>query len=487
MYNWDNLGIEDDWDANTFNLRMKPYYLNGFADTGVPLVYVPLEAVMSKYYGESERLFGNVFSLANGLPGGAIIFLDEIDSFAASRDDGMHEATRRILSVLLRQVESKALELSRWGKWDKSEEVMVTERSNGKVFKASTSVWGGRWIGKFLCECSVGRDALSRYADEWVSIVGIPRRNRMGSYAEFSLFKRSNGKRRIICVPEGIDVDGWAQTGIAMLGLFDNLVDKEVTLMTSSDKNQRGGPEVQLQNWNQALTDLGRRFGEVNPTVMDSGEALLFMSNSEQASILANMGFIRVEGIKVTLRRWSPEFNALLTNLANPPFVWLEMKGIPMHLKNEEIFALIVKGWGASKEPDHQSLKLESNIVGAKLFKPNWNLIPRMIQLEENGSSFSVFVDGGRIQQWKEGLADYSSFVQKRTHVASGERLEVTKDIYAGKDLRESYADVLRKKKGKEVVLDQAVELVCTNGFSPLQEFEVENVAESQTVQAHSL
>ncbi|KAF9587539.1 hypothetical protein IFM89_003997 [Coptis chinensis] len=72
---------------------------------GVPLLYVPLEAVMSKYYGESERLFGTVFSLANGLPEGAIIFLDEIDSFASSRDDGMHEATRRILSVLLRQID----------------------------------------------------------------------------------------------------------------------------------------------------------------------------------------------------------------------------------------------------------------------------------------------------------------------------------------------------------------------------------------------
>ncbi|KAL5729839.1 hypothetical protein ACHQM5_002735 [Ranunculus cassubicifolius] len=72
---------------------------------GVPLLYVPLEAVMSKYYGESERLFGAVFTLANSLPDGAIVFLDEIDSFAAARDDGMHEATRRILSVLLRQID----------------------------------------------------------------------------------------------------------------------------------------------------------------------------------------------------------------------------------------------------------------------------------------------------------------------------------------------------------------------------------------------
>ncbi|KDP20696.1 hypothetical protein JCGZ_21167 [Jatropha curcas] len=72
---------------------------------GVPLLYVPLEVVMSKYYGESERLLGKVFSLANELPNGGIIFLDEVDSFAVARDSKMHEATRRILSVLLRQID----------------------------------------------------------------------------------------------------------------------------------------------------------------------------------------------------------------------------------------------------------------------------------------------------------------------------------------------------------------------------------------------
>lgn len=46
---------------------------------GIPLLYVPLEAVMSKYYGESERLLGAVFSQANELSDGAIIFLDEVN------------------------------------------------------------------------------------------------------------------------------------------------------------------------------------------------------------------------------------------------------------------------------------------------------------------------------------------------------------------------------------------------------------------------
>lgn len=46
---------------------------------GVPLLYVPLEVVMSKYYGESERLLGKVFTIANELPDGAIVFLDEVN------------------------------------------------------------------------------------------------------------------------------------------------------------------------------------------------------------------------------------------------------------------------------------------------------------------------------------------------------------------------------------------------------------------------
>lgn len=71
---------------------------------GVPLLYVPLEAVASKYYGESERLLAAVFNAGKDFPHGCLVFLDEIDALATERDSSMHEATRRVLSVLLRQV-----------------------------------------------------------------------------------------------------------------------------------------------------------------------------------------------------------------------------------------------------------------------------------------------------------------------------------------------------------------------------------------------
>jgi ATP-dependent 26S proteasome regulatory subunit len=70
----------------------------------IPLIYMPLESIMSKWYGESENKFSDIFEAAKAL-GKSIIFIDEIDALATSREDGIHEATRRILSTLLRKID----------------------------------------------------------------------------------------------------------------------------------------------------------------------------------------------------------------------------------------------------------------------------------------------------------------------------------------------------------------------------------------------
>lgn len=70
----------------------------------IPMVYVPIESILSKYYGESSQNLAYVFDAAALLPS-SLIFLDEIDSLAGSRDEGIVEATRKLLSVLLRKLD----------------------------------------------------------------------------------------------------------------------------------------------------------------------------------------------------------------------------------------------------------------------------------------------------------------------------------------------------------------------------------------------
>lgn len=70
----------------------------------IPLIYVPIESIMSKYYGESAQNLALVFDMAKSIDP-VLVFLDEIDSLAGRREDGMFEATKTMLSVLLRKLD----------------------------------------------------------------------------------------------------------------------------------------------------------------------------------------------------------------------------------------------------------------------------------------------------------------------------------------------------------------------------------------------
>ena len=74
-------------------------------ESGIPLAYVPLENIMSAYYGESSKKLATIFDLAALVKPGVILFLDEIDSLAPSRNEKLFEATRRMLSILLRKID----------------------------------------------------------------------------------------------------------------------------------------------------------------------------------------------------------------------------------------------------------------------------------------------------------------------------------------------------------------------------------------------
>lgn len=74
------------------------------ASVGVPFVHVPLETLLSKFYGETTQRLAAVLAAANDL-GRCVVFFDEVDSLAHARGPDVHEVTRRTLSVLLRFID----------------------------------------------------------------------------------------------------------------------------------------------------------------------------------------------------------------------------------------------------------------------------------------------------------------------------------------------------------------------------------------------
>jgi SpoVK/Ycf46/Vps4 family AAA+-type ATPase len=70
------------------------------------LIVLKLESIVSKWYGDSEKKLSQIIDACDKL-GNSIIFIDEIDALAQNRENenGIHEVSKRILSVLLQRLE----------------------------------------------------------------------------------------------------------------------------------------------------------------------------------------------------------------------------------------------------------------------------------------------------------------------------------------------------------------------------------------------
>lgn len=71
----------------------------------LPFFVIKSSEVLSQYYGQSERQLAELFAEAKDAPDGAVVFLDEIDAIGAARTESMNEASRRVLTQLLQELD----------------------------------------------------------------------------------------------------------------------------------------------------------------------------------------------------------------------------------------------------------------------------------------------------------------------------------------------------------------------------------------------
>jgi len=65
---------------------------------------VKASSVSSKYYGESSKIVSALYDVAREMHP-SIVFIDEIDALTTKRSDGVSEASRRMLSTLLTELD----------------------------------------------------------------------------------------------------------------------------------------------------------------------------------------------------------------------------------------------------------------------------------------------------------------------------------------------------------------------------------------------
>ncbi|KAF5194703.1 hypothetical protein FRX31_015708 [Thalictrum thalictroides] len=134
-------------------------------------------------------------------------------------------------------------------------------------------------------------------------------------------------------------------------------------------------------------------FGQADMTGVETGEAIVFMKSEKEAYQLAGMTPLFVEGIKISFRRWTPEFNSVPEEKYNTDLLKVYLIGIPLHLKKKPIIEDLMRKVGLSVEVDEQSLSITKSSALVRVIKPDWENIPRILYMEERGYLYKICLE----------------------------------------------------------------------------------------------
>ncbi|KAJ9674189.1 hypothetical protein PVL29_023629 [Vitis rotundifolia] len=237
-------------------------------------------------------------------------------------------------------------------------------------------------------------------------------------------------KPSILVVPEGVKGNGWEGLRKALYSVQDYSdqaggVSKKMLGDAQASKSYyrgnrsyaevvaedepRNGDQVSVGKWARAVICeckekiqdwayvgktiagmMGTR-GMVSVTPISAYKGCFFVDSARRAEWFQERGSLLVRGWTIFLRRWSPSENMFVGGKFRRG--WLELKGLPFHLWDEEQLKFILKKWGRVTKVARESLKF-ADLSKVKLWVeicPNV-VLPALLEVEDGAWTFTVAV-----------------------------------------------------------------------------------------------
>ena len=96
--------------------------------------------------------------------------------------------------------------------------------------------------------------------------------------------------------------------------------------------------------------------GMVSVTPISAFKGCFFVDFVRSTEWFQDQGSLLVRGRSILLRRWSPRENMVVVGKFKRG--WLELKGLPFHLWDEDQLKFIMKKWGRVMKVARESLNL---------------------------------------------------------------------------------------------------------------------------------
>ena len=131
--------------------------------------------------------------------------------------------------------------------------------------------------------------------------------------------------------------------------------------------------------------------GMVSINPISAFKGCFFVSSARRAEWFQEHERLFVKGRSVLLRRWSPRENMIIRGKFRRG--WLELKGLPFHLWDEDQLKFILKKWGRVMKVAREAVKL-LDFTKVKLWVemlPNV-VLPALLEMEDGAWTYTVSV-----------------------------------------------------------------------------------------------